>query len=1070
MKRVLIHLILLACLLYVTFTFFEPAGAVFKIAPTPDPATQTDSEAEVERAIQQAIASEEEYVVAYLLNEVQVEDTEISLDKNWAVSWLVLIDPDTGDILPTEPGLVLAQRDQAGWRVTLPSDAGWADALLDAPVDLVPLETKATWLMSYEQQVMATSAGPFGGYLLPWEYGKTVYMSQSVGHDRYTPSGSSHYAFDFYVYKSMFDLYAAKAGTVKRFRIECKNDDPNCANWLVLEDKTTSPVSYQLYLHLAQDSIPPALRVIGAPVAQGQFIGVADNTGQSTGHHLHYQVHTNPNSYWGTSVDITFSDVSINGGRPRVQKYDQAYCRNDDAYQDVCTAFSDRYISGNTLAGDRTPPYGDILAPAHGISQTGNSLSLQGWAKDNESGLSTAQFIANYNGAWHRIGNPFNTPTFSMAWDLCADQVPDGPVSLALELQDKSQNLSRNLPGLRHFTKNFTCQPPPPACIQDANQVAIFAGPDFSGACSLFAAGAYTTTASLGTLGNDTAASIQVGANVQATLFMDSNLRGRGETFTKNDSNLADNRIGTGSLSSMVVKPLNQAPAAPVLTWPAEGGLILDTASLSLVWDNPGGATQYQARIEKNGVEILTLPWQTEPVWHIGSLAVGDYAWQVKARFGLIEGLWSAKRNLKIQASPPAASAPVLVPFTDDMEAANSSWSSNGNWQYISDANHTPQGTSSWRYGISGVPTYETGSTHMGDLTSPPVSIPVEGQYFLRFWYTYETESSGIHWDQRWVQISVDGGPFTNILQLLDDPLDTWLQSPVISLAPYSGRTIRIRFHFETLDMAFNAYKGWYIDDFSITASPAPACSSGSSGSSGSIAHPTPGLAREVVYGEVVLGEICPGGEIDYYKFRGTAGDQVGVVVEGQDLASKLDPSVYLLDEDGASVLAYNDDQVHTIRTDAFLAYRLPRTGAYFIKVQAWDHPTGGGGDYTYRLRLIQDREKPAAGFVFPKDGDSLSTAALTLAVSANDAQSGISRVQFLMHPADWQNAGWEVLGEDWDGSDGWSYPFDAQGLLQLSGIGFYARVYDWAGNWAGAGVWNLKTPDTVLYLPAQYK
>ena len=30
---------------------------------------------------------------------------------------------------------------------------------------------------------------------------------------------------------------------------------------------------------------------VGAPVVQGQLIGVADNTGQSTGHHLHFQLH-----------------------------------------------------------------------------------------------------------------------------------------------------------------------------------------------------------------------------------------------------------------------------------------------------------------------------------------------------------------------------------------------------------------------------------------------------------------------------------------------------------------------------------------------------------------------------------------------------------------------------------------------------------------------------------------------------------------------------------------------------------------------------------------------------------
>ena len=59
---------------------------------------------------------------------------------------------------------------------------------------------------------------------------------------------------------------------------------------------------------------------------RGQFIGIADDTGVSSGNHLHFMVHTNPSSYWGTSVDITFEDVAINGGRPRIQS-DLPYCK-----------------------------------------------------------------------------------------------------------------------------------------------------------------------------------------------------------------------------------------------------------------------------------------------------------------------------------------------------------------------------------------------------------------------------------------------------------------------------------------------------------------------------------------------------------------------------------------------------------------------------------------------------------------------------------------------------------------------------------------------------------------------
>ncbi|NJN44468.1 MAG: M23 family metallopeptidase, partial [Anaerolineae bacterium] len=113
---------------------------------------------------------------------------------------------------------------------------------------------------------------------------------------------------------------ASKGGTVHLAVWDYPNgfDDGSCAhsNYIILKDTTTTPTTYQLYLHLAFDSIPEDLRTIGAPVVQGQYIGNADDTGCSTGHHLHFHVHTNSFSYWGTALDITFDDVSINGGRP----------------------------------------------------------------------------------------------------------------------------------------------------------------------------------------------------------------------------------------------------------------------------------------------------------------------------------------------------------------------------------------------------------------------------------------------------------------------------------------------------------------------------------------------------------------------------------------------------------------------------------------------------------------------------------------------------------------------------------------------------------------------------------
>jgi hypothetical protein len=66
--------------------------------------------------------------------------------------------------------------------------------------------------------------------------------------------------------------------------------------------------------------------------------------------------------------------------------------------------------------------------------------------------------------------------------------------------------------------------------------------------------------------------------------------------------------------------------------------------------------------------------------------------------------------------------------------------------------------------------------------------------------------------------------------------------------------------------------------------------------------------------------------------------------------------------------------------------------------------------------------------------------------------------VEFLWHSGDWQNDDWILISTDDDGSDGWGTTFDTSTLGIQSGIAFYAKSYDFAGNWATTGAWNLFT------------
>lgn len=1030
---------------------------------SPPPPTPGDEQEEkiLEQRILEAVHRQREYVLGFLVYDVRVVDLQISQDGKWAIAFLEMSDPVSGETIPGEPGLAIAQRLGNEWIITLPADVGWANLVEQIPNELLTEAQKNVYLALNEAALQETTT-VYTGYLLPWEAGKTVYLSQSVGHDRYIPSGSAHYAFDFYISKTMFRLYASKAGTVWRARWDVPDgDDSDMGNYLVLQDTTTNPTTYQLYLHLAQDSIPPALRTPGAYVAQGQFIGIADDTGQSTGHHLHFQVHSNPDSYWGTALDITFDDVDINGGRPRVSS-DAPYCRPTD----VCEDFRSAYISGNVIRGDLTPPLGGITKPVTGITIKTDVVQIEGWASDIGSGVDKAQIMANYDGVWHTVGEFDSPSTFTLDWDMCSDQVPDGPVSLSVRVWDNEGNPSTGYPGLTHIIKDYECKPKPPACIPAQFQVALFTETDFRGDCVLLGEGNYGDLSGLYPAFEDAVQSILVGDQVLATLFSEADFTGRSSTHQSSDANLSDNPSGNNSLSSLKIRKKTISASTPKeLIYPLEGSTLPGGGSASLHWRDSGGGLEFQVKVT-TPTGIVRSPWVKKPFWHLDQepLIPGNYSWQVRARSCVETSCWSAwsKPGTFSVSAPPADLPTITAPITDDLEAGSSNWLSSGFWNRLSDDQRAHSGTYAWYYGNPEARHYADGKANAGDLTFRPVYIPSTG-YTLRFWYRYETESDGSIWDQRWVQISENGGPFRNVRQLFDEVQNQWLQA-TIDLSKFAGKTIEIRFHFATLDQVANAdFEGWYIDDLEVIPMSLPECADNDN---------SPSKARVLTFGQTLTGEMCPTGDVDYYKFEGTAGDHIVVDINTPSDSNNpdLDLVLYLLDGDGESVLSIHDDEIYAEKLDPHLGYKLTRSGTYFAKARLWAFPTTGGEDFTYQITLTKDNQKPAAKFVNPTSNTFLTdTPIIELKLDASDSLSGISQAEFLWHSGDWASSTWKSLGVDQNGEDGWSFEFDLSRLPEQKDLAFFANVFDWAGNWKGAGVFDLgidRTPPTTFMKP----
>ena len=1039
-RSLLINFLIIVLLVSPVTTVAAPLPPT-PIAPLIDPILRQT----IKQAVAQAIQAEAPGRLYFMIYDVRVDRIDLTADKTQGLAWLVPVDPKTGQDVPTEPAIAVIDlpAPQSAWQVTLPTNPAYKTAVANLPQSLLSRELQDSILIGSPTTLMNTQV--FTGYYLPWEGGKGKILSGSIGHFLIYYSCSitaCRYAYDFYD-GTRFALEASKGGTVWSYFDGWPNDDHTAGhtNYIVLRDPTTNPATYQLYYHLTQNSIPAALKHVGTVVNQGDFIGNADNTGYSTGNHLHFMVYadpTTPGSSWGNSVDIVFSDVSVNGGRPRTQYEAQHFPSYGTGYMP-----GDVYVSGNRGA---TPPSGTLTAPAAWTTVTGSSVTVSGYGTDNVA-VTNLQVVADYNGTWTPVSPMLTTNPFTTNVDLCAAGVPDGPFTLGLWVWDNEGTRSLLAQSPRPIVKNYSCQPPPPTCAITADQVALFSLPDFQGNCSVFSttggfnnAGAYDAS-QLGAVGNDAASSILVGDNVMATVndlnYNNGVFFGRAETFDSSDAGLADNRIGAGTISTLRIRQISAPQTLMLINPPRDqtGQTLTAKDSVVLSWYTGEGGVDYQVELTNLGTSAKqTSDWMRNGSWSVGSLPAGNYSWTVTAR-NRAGSATSSPATFTVAAATLPTPATRTAPYSDSMQNGTSDWTASGLWrQSSSNASGEDPTNIFWIANKSSSGSnpsdgsYASNTVIGSDLTSPPVSIPTGATYYLRFREYYHIESPGPYWDQRLVQISVNGGPFQDVYQMKDDPMDWWVYSSYINLSSYAGKTVRIRFHFDTVDEYNNSYSGWRIDDVAITTSYPDTTYAESS------PHDTPARAILLTMNSTVNGYICPVGDVDYYAVNVYAGETVNFDIDAQTLspASKLDTYIFLLDSDGKSELAENDDEIPWQVRDSFLTYTFHRAGKYFLKVRAWSYPGSSVQsyackDYFYTLNVYGGGQPAITQLSWPgMPWVGKNTTPFT--VQATDGGSGMAKVDFMWHSPDWVNDTWQLVGSDSNGADGWSAIFDPTG------------------------------------------
>ncbi len=625
--------------------------------PTLEPKQEQDVEA-IRLALQNAISGRDD-VVAYLMYQVDLDHVDFGKKGDLALVWIKLMDKESGEVVPAEPGLAIARRvqdeksGQQRWKLTLQADASFAEALASVPNDLMGEEVRLQYQPG--QQKLKKEHQVFSGYRLPWEAGLAKRVSGSIGHVFVykTCPTTCLYAFDF-ADGTMFPVHAARGGTVKLAVWNYPNGNTKHANYLILEDKTTQPTTYQVYYHLAQDSIPEKFRKPGAEVLQGELIGSADDTGASTGHHLHFMVHTNAGSYWGTSVDIIFDDVKDNGGRPRTC----AEAAQFPGYGRECSP-GNLYVSGN---GDTERPTAEITAPKGGSEITRRKLMVTARARDDKS-VASMQLFYRYRKDWQAAGDVIEGNSLKTTLNLCDLGIPDGPFSLGVKVVDKSGKELDGMAGETQVIKTFACEPPPaptatatPDCRPGPQQVAVFGGAIYSGECQVLDPGEYPDAHAFDPVGNDNIESVKLGAEATVLLYPEGSFGGKAERITVSDVDLGDNVIGRNTVSSLKVQGLIPAPARPRLIPPYVGDIgqsPTNQDTIVLAWQPVENAEETRCELIGQDDFHKTLDWQSVSSWEVGKLPAGRYTWTVTARN--ISGESSASLDFTVRGfdSPP---------------------------------------------------------------------------------------------------------------------------------------------------------------------------------------------------------------------------------------------------------------------------------------------------------------------------------------------------------------------------------------------------------------------------------
>ena len=153
--------------------------------------------------------------------------------------------------------------------------------------------------------------------------------------------------------------------------------------------------------------------------------------------------------------------------------------------------------------------------------------------------------------------------------------------------------------------------------------------------------------------------------------------------------------------------------------------------------------------------------------------------------------------------------------FSDSFEGGAGGWQATGLW-HVSER-RASDGSSAFWYGQEATGNYDTGAANSGELLSPPIDLSGATNPALAFDTFFDVEA-GEAFDTMRIQVFDVNDP-----EVAAEHVELAGQSGdfvgfLFSLDGFAGRTVQVRFSFDTVDNVGNTTEGWFIDHVRVVA------------------------------------------------------------------------------------------------------------------------------------------------------------------------------------------------------------------------------------------------------------